>query len=174
MGFVDNADHMANSHSVSRRTFKVDHKIVFPHSGSKSTPAGYCYPHVGAKYTQWDFRLLLVRYLRKVEGVKDCPSPRLVGIPSAGAKKALRLEDRHQTHWPANLLTNCAAICDMGLCMVLCFEEHHTKVNLWRTPTVNTVCCDKWSKVLQTFCSNQIYVTNHLHWTLYNACDSQD
>jgi hypothetical protein len=33
--------------------------------------------------------------------------------------------------------------CDVGLCVVSCFEEYHTEVNFLRTPTVNTVCCDK-------------------------------
>jgi hypothetical protein len=80
---------------------------------------------------------------------QDRPTHILVGIPSAGAKKknVLRLENRHHKHWPAKpsnqlrcglcssrgqrngTVYKCAR-CDVGLCVVHCFEEYHTKVNL--------------------------------------------
>ena len=66
---------------------------------------------------------------------------------------------RHNKHWPATLSTQmhcrlCSsrgqkkgtqcARCDMGLCMVPCFVEYHTNINLlYIILFVNTVCCDK-------------------------------
>jgi len=60
----------------------------------------------GAKYTHWDFRLLLVRNLIEEAGKShDRPNPRLVGRPSSGAKIVLWLESRHNKHWPAKSST---------------------------------------------------------------------
>jgi hypothetical protein len=100
----------------------------------------------GAKYAHQDFRLLLLRNLIEEAGKsQDCPTPRLVGRPSSGAKNVLRLVSRHNKHWPAKstqLRCLCSsrrqrkhtvykcAICDVGLCVVPFFEEYHTKVNL--------------------------------------------
>jgi len=56
----------------------------------------------GANYTHRDFRLLLVRNLTEEPGKsQDCPTPKLVGGPSSGAKNVLWLESRHNKHWPA-------------------------------------------------------------------------
>ena len=50
----------------------------------------------GAKYTDRDFRLLLVRKLiEEVEESQDRPNPTLVVRPSVGAKNVLRLESRN-------------------------------------------------------------------------------
>ena len=121
-----------------------------------SIPSSSC----GAKYTHQDFGLLLVRNLNEEAGKnQDRPSPRLVGRPSVGAKNVLQLESRHNKRWPAKSSTQlhcclcshgqrkgtvykCARY-DVGLCMVPCFAEYHTKVNLYITLFVNTVCCDK-------------------------------
>ena len=78
---------------------------------------------------------------------QDCPTPRLVGRISAAATNVLRLESRHNKHWPVKSSTylQCCLCssrgqrkrtvykytrCDVGLCMVPCFKEYHTKVNL--------------------------------------------
>jgi len=100
----------------------------------------------GAKYTHQDFRLLLVRNLIEEAGKsQDRPSPRLVGRPSSGAKIVLRLRSRHNKHWPAKSTQLRCHLCSSrgqrkrtvykctrcdGLCVVPCFEEYHTKVNL--------------------------------------------
>jgi len=71
----------------------------------------------------------------------------LVGRPSAAATNVVRLESLHNKHWPVKSSTHlccrlCSsrgqrkrtiykcARCDVGLCMVPCFKEYHTKVNL--------------------------------------------
>jgi len=102
----------------------------------------------GAKYTHRDFRLLLVSNLIEEAGKsQDCPTPRLVGRPSAATTNVLRLESRHKQHWPSKSSTQpCChlclshgqrkgtvykhAICDVGLSVVPCFAEYHTTVNL--------------------------------------------
>jgi len=74
------------------------------------------------------------------------PTPSLVGRPSVAAANAVWLKSRHNQHWPAKstqlrcrlcssrgqrktTVFKCAK-CDVGLCMVPCFVEYHTKVNL--------------------------------------------
>ena len=102
----------------------------------------------GAKYTDRDFRLLLVRKLiEEVEDSQDRPNPTLVVRPSVGAKNVLRLESRHNKHWPVKSSTQmCCCLCtsrsqrkgtvykctrcDVGLFNVPCFVEYHTKVNM--------------------------------------------
>ena len=135
----------------------------------------------GAKYTDRDFRLLLVRKLiQEAEESQDRPNPRLVVKPSVGAKNVLRLESRHNKHRPVKSSTQmrCSLYasrsqrkgtvykctrCDVGLFNVPCFVEYHTKVNLLNTLFLNIVRCDKTEiKVPQTFCSNQNYVSNEL------------
>jgi len=101
-----------------------------------------------AKYTHQDFRLFLVRNLIDKAGKsQDHPTPRLVGRPNASAKNVLPLASRHNKHWPANSSTQLRChLCsshgqrkdtvykctrrDVGLCVVPCFTEYHTKVNL--------------------------------------------
>jgi hypothetical protein len=100
----------------------------------------------GAQYNHQDFRLLLVRNLIEEAGKSQgCPTPSLVGRPSAAAAN-VQLKNRHNQHWPAKstqiccrLCSSCGqrktmvfkcAKCDVGLCVVPCCAEHHTEVNL--------------------------------------------
>jgi len=47
-------------------------------------------PSCGAKFTHRDFKLLLVRNLIEEAGKsQNCPTPRMVGRPSAGKKNVL-------------------------------------------------------------------------------------
>ena len=71
----------------------------------------------------------------------------LVGRPSAAAANVMRLDSRHNQHWPAKHKNNVHchvssergqrkttifkfAKFDVGLCMVPCFADYHTKTNL--------------------------------------------
>jgi len=148
MGYVDNSDRMANSYSMCRHTFKWTTKLFFHLLDLTVLNSWILLSSCGAKYTHWDFRLLLVRNLIEEAGKsQDRPTPRLVGRPSAAATNVLRLESRHNQHWPAKSSTNvhcrvCSfrgqrkrtvymcARCEVGLCVVPCFAEYHTKVNL--------------------------------------------
>ena len=147
MGYIDNSDRMSNSYSMSRRTFKWATKLFFHFLDLTVLNSWILLSSCGAKHTHRDFRLLLVRNLIEEAGKsQDRPTPRLVGRPSSGAKNVLRLKSRHNKHWPVKstqlryrLCSSCGqrkrtvykcARCDVGLCVVPCFEEYHTKVNL--------------------------------------------
>jgi hypothetical protein len=102
----------------------------------------------GAKYIHKDFRLLLARNLIEEAGRSHYrPIPSLVGRPSAAAANVMRRDSRHNLHWPAKRKNNircrvCSergqqkttiykcAKCDVGLCVVPCFADYHTKTNL--------------------------------------------
>jgi len=160
-GYVDNSDRMVNSYLMSRRTFKWTTKLFFHFLDLTVINSWILLSSCGAKYTHRDFRLLLVRNLSEEAGKsQDHPTPRLVGRPSAAATNVVRLKSRHNKHWPAKSSTQphcrlCSsrgqrkrtaykcARCDMRLCVVPCFEEYHTKVNLYITLVVNNVCRDK-------------------------------
>jgi len=100
----------------------------------------------GAQYTHRDFTLLLVRNLIEEAGKsQDRPTPSLSGRPSTAAANVVRLESRHNQHWPAKstqvrcrVCSSCGqrktmvykcTKCDVGLCVVPCFVDYHTKVN---------------------------------------------
>jgi len=91
MGYVNNSDHMANSYSMSRRTFKWTTKLFFHFLDLTVLNSWILLSSCGAKYTHRDFRLLLVRNLTE-EAVKsqDRPTPRLGGRPSVGATNVVR------------------------------------------------------------------------------------
>jgi len=63
MGYTDNSDCMANSYSMSRRTFKWSIKLFFHLLDQTVLNRLILLSSCGAKYTLQDFRLLLVRYL---------------------------------------------------------------------------------------------------------------
>jgi len=147
MGCVDNSDRMANSYSISRHTFKWTTKLFFHLLDLTILNSWILLSSCGAKYSHRDFRLLLVRNLIEEAGrIQDHPTPSLVGRPSAGASNVRRLESCHSQHWPAKssqircrlcsargerkrTAYKCAK-CDVGLCVVPCFAEYHTKENL--------------------------------------------
>ena len=148
MGYVDNSECMANRYSMSWHIFKWTTKLFFHFLDLRVLNSWILLSSCGAKYTHWDFRLLLVRNLTEEAGKsQDRPTPRLVGRPSSSAKNVLGLESRHKKHWAAKSSTQlCCCLCssrsqrkgtmykctrhDVGLCVVPCFEEYHTKVNL--------------------------------------------
>ena len=148
MGYVDSSDHMANSYSMRQRTLKWTTKLFFHSLVLTVLNSWILLPSCGVKYTYRDFRLLLVSNLIEEAGKsQDHPTPRLVGRPSSDAKNVLWLKSCHNKHWLAKSSTElrcrlCSSRgqrkgtiykctrCDVGLCVVPCFEEYHTKVNL--------------------------------------------
>jgi hypothetical protein len=147
VGYVDNSDRMANSYSMSRRNFKWTMKLFFHFLDLTVLNSWILLSSYGAKYTHRDFRLLLVRDLIEEAGrSQDRPTPSLVGRPSAAATNAMRLGSRHHQHWLAKSNTLrcrvCSARgvrkgttykcykCNVGLCVMPCFADYHTKVNL--------------------------------------------
>ena len=147
VGYIDNSDPMSNSYSISRHTLKWTMKLFFHFLDLTVLNCWILLSSCGAKYTHWDFTLFLVRNLINEAGKnQDRPTPRLVGRPSSDAKNVLWLESCHNKHWPAKSTQLCCSLCssrgqrkytvyncarcDVGLCVVPCFEEYHTKVNL--------------------------------------------
>jgi hypothetical protein len=83
MGYVDNSDRMANSYSMSRRNFKWTMKLFFYLLDLTVLNSWIMLSSCWAKYTDRDFRLLLVRNLIEEAGrSQDRPTPSLVGRPS--------------------------------------------------------------------------------------------
>ena len=92
MDYVNNSDHMANSHSISWRTFKWTMKLFFHLLDLTVFNSWILLPSYGTKYTHWDFRIHLVRNLIEEAGnSQDHPTPRLVGRPSAATTDVLQL-----------------------------------------------------------------------------------
>ena len=83
VGYVDNSDRMANSCSMSRCTFKWTTKLFFHFLDLTLLNSWILLSSCGAKYTH-----------------QDCPTTRLVGRPSSGAKNVWRLVSLHNMHWP--------------------------------------------------------------------------
>ena len=142
MGYVDSSDHMANSHSMNQHTFKWTMKLFFHLPDLTVLNSWILLSSCGTTHTHRDIRLLLVRNLIEEAG-KSQDHP----IPSAFATNVVRLENHHNQHWPAKSSTQlcchvCSsrgqrkgtlykcARCDVGLCVVPCFAEYHTQVNL--------------------------------------------
>ena len=146
MGFVDNSNRLANSCSMSQRTFKWTTKLFFHFLDLTVLNSWILLSSCGATYTHWDFRLLVRNLIEEARKSQDRPTPRLVGRPSSGTKDVLRIESFHNKHWPAKssaklcyrlsssrgqrkgTMYKCTR-CDVSLCVVPCFEEYHTKVN---------------------------------------------
>ena len=148
MGYIVNSDHMAKSYLMNWHAFKWTTNLFFHLLDLTVLNSWILFSSCGAKYAQQDFRLLLVRNLiEEARKCQDCLTPRLVGRPSVAATNVVRLESHHNQHWPAKSSTKlrchlCSfhgqrkgtvykcTRCDMGLCVVPCFAEYHTSVNL--------------------------------------------
>jgi hypothetical protein len=146
MGYVENSDRMAKSYSISRRNCKWTTKLFF-HLLNLTVLNGWnLLSSCGAKYNHRDFRLLLVRNLIEEAGRSLYRPTPMIGRPSAAASNVMCLDSRHNVHWQAKLgklsrrlcsargvekgtMYQCAK-CDVGLCVVPCFAEYHTKANL--------------------------------------------
>ena len=181
MRYVDNSDHMANSFSMSRCTFKWKTKLFFHLPDLTVLNSWILLPSCGAKYTHRDFRLFLVRNLIAEAGQsQDHPTPRLVGRPSVAATNVVWLKNRHNQHWSAKSSTKlCCRLCSFhgqrkGTCIhvpnvvcacVWCLVSWNiTPQYICKSPLSWILCVviKQWSKVPQTFCSNQNYVSNKL------------
>ena len=145
---VDISDRMANSYSMCRCTLKRTMKLFFHLLGLTVLNSRILLSSCGAKCTHKDFRRLLVRNLiEDAERSHYRPTPSLVGRPSVAAANVMKLDSRHNQHWPAKHINNirchvCSergqrkttiykcAKCDVGLCVVPCFADYHTKTNL--------------------------------------------
>jgi hypothetical protein len=123
MGYADKSDRMSNSYSISCQTWKWINKL-----------------------SHQDFRLNLVCNMPE-HGARGRPHPQQpTGRPPAPSSTISRLEEANRHHWPTcsanrmncvssacgkrrSILTKCKK-CDVGLCILRCFKDYHTKVRL--------------------------------------------
>ena len=145
VGFVDISDRIANSYSVDQHNLKWTIKLFSHLLDLTVLNSWILLSSFGAQYTR-NFRLLLVRNLIEEAGKsQDRITLSLIGTPSAAAANIVWLERRHNQHWPVKstqlhcrvcssrgqrltTVYKCAK-CDVGLCVVPCFADYHTKVN---------------------------------------------
>ena len=147
MGFVDKSDRMVNSYGIARRTWKWTKKLFFHLTDMTILNAFLIHKSCGGKMTHKNFREILVQELiihSQEENVTASAISR--GRPSPVASHLTRLEVQHSQHWPSkgkprrcrvcslhkrtrSTLYFCRK-CDVGLCVVNCFEKWHTLVNL--------------------------------------------
>ncbi|PNF17185.1 hypothetical protein B7P43_G06584 [Cryptotermes secundus] len=144
MGYVDKADRMTNSYSISRRTWKWTKKLFFHLLDLTILNSFIVLSSCGAKISHRDFRLTLVRNM--LEHAATCrPRPQgPLGRPPALSSTIYRLEEASRQHWPnhSDKRLNCRVCsargkrrriqtkcekCDVGLCILGCFKEYHTK-----------------------------------------------
>jgi hypothetical protein len=147
MGYVGKADRMANSNTISRRTYKWTKKLFF-HLLNLAILNSYILLSScgGKKFSHRDFRLALVRNML-AHATQERKISRPVGRPCTTANSIDRLECRDTKHWPtpSNTRVRCRVCskrgvthnvrvkcrkCGVGLCVSRsCFEEYHTKAD---------------------------------------------
>jgi len=111
MGYGDISDHMVNSYSMCRHNFKWTTKMFFHLLDLTTLNSWILLSSCGAKHTQRDFRLILVRNLIEEAGRNHYgPTPSMLGRPSVAAANVMRLDSRHNQHWPAKHKTISAAV----------------------------------------------------------------
>ena len=150
MGFVDKSDRMVNSYGIARRTWKWTKKLFFHLTDMTILNTFLIHKSCGGKMTHKNFRENLVHKLiiHLQEGNVTTASGPSWGRPSPAASQLSRLEVKHSEHWPskAKIQRLCRVCslqkqtkttyfcrkCDVGLCIVKCFEKWHTSVNLCR------------------------------------------
>jgi len=148
MGYVDKGDRMANSYSISRRTFKWTKKLFF-HLLDLAILNSYILHSScqGKRISHRDFRFTLVRNMLAHAG-PEREVPRPLGRPPNVEKHVARLEICGSRHWPVpsetqlrcrvcntrvvtrKVYVKCRK-CGVGLCVKkTCFEDYHTKAHL--------------------------------------------
>jgi hypothetical protein len=147
MGYVDKADRMTNSYSISRRTWKWTNKLFFHLLVLTILNSFILLSSCGAKLSQRDFRLALVRNMLE-HAARGPPQPqRPMGRPPVLSATISRLNEANRHHWPMSsaqrmlchvcsargvkrkIKTKCMK-CAVGLCILRCFVDYHKKVRL--------------------------------------------
>ena len=146
MGFVDKSDRMVNGYGTARRTWKWTKKLFFHLTDLTILNALLIHKSCGGKMTHKHFRGILVRELIIHSQEQNVTAS---GVSSGGpiptASQLSLLEVKHSQRWPAKRKPSAPHVfaakekrstlyfcrkCDVGLCVVNCFEKWHTRVNL--------------------------------------------
>jgi len=143
MGFVDKSDRMVNSYGIARRTWKWTKKLFFHLTDMTILNAFIIHKSSGGKMTHKSFREVLVRDLIILSHKENVTASGISrGRPSPFSSQLSHLEVKHSQQWPSkgkqrrchvcslkkqtrSMLYFCNK-CDVGLCIVSCFEK-------WRT-----------------------------------------
>ena len=97
MGYVDNTDRMANSYTASRRTWKWTKKLFF-HLLDLTIVNSYIFMRWEENLTQ---RFSTHPYQRDAGTAGHEPRPSMpVGRPAQTSTNIVRLDARHNEHWP--------------------------------------------------------------------------
>ena len=144
MGYVDISDLMANSYSMCRRNFKWTTKLFFHLLDLTLLNNWILLSSCGAKCTHQDFGLLLVRNLIEEAGrSQDHPHPQFHWKAKCSCSKFYETGQPPQPAMVSKLHCRVCSVrgqrrdtmykctkCNVGLCVVPCFTDYHTKTNL--------------------------------------------
>ena len=145
MGYVDKGDRMANSYSISSRTFKWMKKLYFHMLDLAILNSHILHSFCGCKkMSNRDFQFTLVRNMLAHAG-PDQRVPRAWGRPPNVETHVTRLEVCSSKHWPIlsetqlrchmckargvtqKVFVKCRK-CEVRLCIKkTCFEDYHIK-----------------------------------------------
>jgi len=146
MQYVDKSERRVNSYRIARRTCKWTKKLFFHLTDMTILNAFLLHKTCGGKMTHKRFREVLVRNLITESHKQNVTASGVSrGRPSPSVYQILRLEVKHSQHWPSKGKCRCrvcamknergstlyfCAKCDVGLCIVDCFERWHMRVNV--------------------------------------------
>jgi len=146
MGYVDKLDRMVNSYGIARRTWKWTKKLFFHLTDMTILNSFLLHKTCGGKMTHKRFREVLVRNLITESHEQNVTAS---GVsrerPSPSVSQISHLEVKYSQHWPSkwkqcrchvcamknkrgSTLYFCGK-CDVGLCIMDCFERWHMRVN---------------------------------------------
>ena len=145
-GYINNSDRMANSYSMSRHTFKWPTKLFSTFWIEQYSTAGYCYLHMGLNIpTEISGSFWLGIWMKMLERAKITLPPGWLEDqvrPQQMCDSRVTITSAGQPNHPPNSTAVCSsrgqrkhtvykcARCDVGLCVVPCLVQYHTKVNL--------------------------------------------
>ncbi|XP_033607641.1 uncharacterized protein LOC117282380 [Cryptotermes secundus] len=102
MGYVNKADRMVDSYSISRRTWKWTNKLFFHILDLTILNSFILLSSCGAKLSHREFHLALVRNMLG-HAARGPPRPqRFMGRPPAVLSAISRLEEAIGHHWPTS------------------------------------------------------------------------
>jgi hypothetical protein len=148
MGYVDISDRMASSYSMCQRNLKWTTKLFFDLLDLTVLNSWILLSSCEAQYTHRDFILLLVRNLIEEAGRSHYrPTPSMLGQRSVAAANVMRLDSRHNQHWPTKHKNNIR-------CRV-CSERGQRKTKFTNVQNVMWVCA--WCRASPITTQKQIY-----------------
>ena len=138
---------MVNSYGIAHRTWKWTKKLFFHLTDVTILNSFLIHKSSGGKMTHKSFWAVLVRDLIILSHEENVTASSISrGRSSLFASQLSRLEVKHPQHWPSKGKKRRCRVCslkkqtwstpyfcnkcDVGLCIVNCFEKWHARVNL--------------------------------------------